>query len=64
MLLAHRRYFFILCAVFLVVWTALAISPNDRADWALENLLVVAFAGGLFALASVVADARSSGDFE
>jgi putative membrane protein len=49
MLLAHRRYFFILCAVFLVVWTALAISPNDRADWALENLLVVAFAGGLFA---------------
>lgn len=49
MLLAHRRYFFILCAVFLVIWTALAISPNDRADWALENLLVVVFVAALFA---------------
>lgn len=49
LLLAHRRYFFILSAVFLVIWTALAISPNDRADWALENLLVVVFVAALFA---------------
>jgi putative membrane protein len=49
MLLAHRRYFFILCAVFLAIWIALAIRPNDRADWALENLLVVIFAAALFA---------------
>ena len=26
-------------AVFLLVWTALAIAPRDRADWVLENLL-------------------------
>jgi putative membrane protein len=49
MLLAHRRYFFGLCAVFLAIWAALAISPNDRADWALENLLVVVFVAVLFA---------------
>jgi putative membrane protein len=43
MLLAHRRYFLGLSVVFLVIWGALAISPNDRADWALENLLVVSY---------------------
>ena len=49
LLLAHRRYFFILSSVFLLIWTALAINPNDRADWALENLLVVVFVAALFA---------------
>lgn len=49
MLVAHRRYFFILCAVFLVIWIALAIEPNYRADWALENLLVVVFVAALVA---------------
>lgn len=39
----HRRYFLALCLVYLAIWTALAIAPNDRADWALENLLVVLF---------------------
>lgn len=49
MLLAHRRYFLGLSVFFLVIWGALAISPNDRADWALENLLVVIFGIALFA---------------
>lgn len=49
MLLAHRRYFLALCGAFLVIWVALAVAPNDRADWALENLLVVLFVAALFA---------------
>ena len=39
-MIAHRRYFLILSAVYVVVWLALAIDPHDRADWALENVLV------------------------
>ena len=31
-----------------VLWGALAISPVDRADWALENLLVLVFAAFLY----------------
>jgi putative membrane protein len=30
-------------AVYLVVWVAAAISPHDRGDWLLENLVVFAF---------------------
>jgi putative membrane protein len=48
MLPAHRRYFRALCAVYLVIWAALAISPWDRAGWALENLLVIVFGAALF----------------
>lgn len=32
-----------------IVWVALAISPVDRADWVLENLLVLVAAGALLA---------------
>ena len=39
----HRRYVLILAAIFAVVFAALAISPHDRADWALENALVLVF---------------------
>src|SRR5512138_984018 len=38
----HRRYLAILGGIFTVVWILLAISPVDRKDWALENLLAVA----------------------
>ncbi len=37
----HRRYALILGALFVLVWVLLAIHPNDRQDWALENLLAV-----------------------
>jgi putative membrane protein len=43
----HRRYLWILMACFAVVWLALAIAPWYRGDWLLENILVVAFIGGL-----------------
>jgi putative membrane protein len=39
----------ILLVFYLALWAALAISPLDRADWLLENLLVFVFAGGLAA---------------
>ncbi len=40
----HSRYLLILSLVFAAWWVILAIEPHDRADWALENVLVVAFA--------------------
>ena len=39
----HRKYFLILSAIFWIEFLVLAISPHDRADWALENALVLAF---------------------
>lgn len=40
---SHRRYLLILGIVFGIEFTLLAISPHDRADWALENALVAVF---------------------
>jgi len=37
----RRVYFSTLIAGFVVLWIALAISPNDRADWVLENALLL-----------------------
>jgi putative membrane protein len=45
----HRRYLFILTVVFSVLWLLLAIDPVDRKDWALENVLVLAFGIGMAA---------------
>lgn len=39
---SHRRYLLVLIALFALLWTALAIRPFDRKDWALENVLVAA----------------------
>lgn len=39
----HRKFLLILATIFLIEFIFLAISPYDRADWALENVLVVAF---------------------
>ena len=43
----HRRTLLVLTAIFAVLWIMLAINPHDRADWALENALVVAFGIGM-----------------
>lgn len=40
---SHQRYQMLLAAAFLAVFAALAIDPYDRADWALENALVIVF---------------------
>ena len=40
---SHNRYLLVLSVIFAVEWALLAISPYDRADWALENVIVVAF---------------------
>ena len=38
----RRIFFSTLIAGFLVLWLVLAISPNDRSDWLLENALLLA----------------------
>jgi putative membrane protein len=39
---SHGRYALALLLVFAVIWVALGWDPSYRADWALENVLVVA----------------------
>jgi putative membrane protein len=46
---AYKRYLGILLLLYTVLWIALAIDPHDRADWALENALVLAFGLGMWA---------------
>jgi len=41
--ISHRRYLSVLAVLYLMVWIALAIDPINRADWALENALPLAF---------------------
>lgn len=41
--LEHQRFLKYLAFLFLVEFSFLAIAPHDRADWALENILVVLF---------------------
>ena len=38
--MSQHRLLIIYCTLFTLLWTALAIAPFDRADWALENVLV------------------------
>jgi putative membrane protein len=40
----HRKYLAILGAILAVEFVLLAIEPHDRADWLLENVLVLLFA--------------------
>jgi putative membrane protein len=42
--MSHHRYLLVLAVLFGLLWTALAIAPWHRADWALENALVAVFA--------------------
>ena len=39
---SHNRYVLVLTVIFAIEWVLLAISPHDRADWALENVIVIA----------------------
>ncbi|MFA5938273.1 MAG: DUF2238 domain-containing protein [Sinimarinibacterium sp.] len=45
----YRLYVFVLLGAYAVFWLWLAIAPVYRKDWALENVLVVAFGLGLWA---------------
>ena len=42
--MTHQRYFLTLSLIFFIFFLLLAISPHDRADWGLENTLVLVFA--------------------
>ncbi|MGD9511404.1 MAG: DUF2238 domain-containing protein [Geminicoccaceae bacterium] len=46
---AWHRYCRVTLGLFGLFWLALAISPSDRADWALENVLVLVFVPALIA---------------
>jgi len=41
--MTHKKYFLILSIIFCIEFLMLSVSPHDRADWALENALVVVF---------------------
>jgi putative membrane protein len=41
--MSHKKYFLILSLIFFIEFLILAVSPYDRADWALENALVLVF---------------------
>ncbi len=45
----HRRFLFLLTVLLGIEFVVLAIAPNDRKDWLLENVLVVLFVGAMFA---------------
>jgi putative membrane protein len=46
---ARRRYLAVLAVLFAAEWVALGVAPRYRADWALENALVVVLVGALAA---------------
>jgi putative membrane protein len=43
--MSRKTYLWVLGAVYLVWWVLMAINPNDRSDWLLENVLVFLAAG-------------------
>jgi putative membrane protein len=48
--LADSRAVQLAAGAYLILWAALAIHPFSRADWLLENLLVLALVGGLWGI--------------
>jgi putative membrane protein len=45
----HRRFLFLLTVLLGFAFVVLAIVPNDRKDWLLENVLVALCVGAMFA---------------
>ncbi len=43
MKISHNKYLAVLSLIFSIEFLLLAISPHDRADWALENVLALIF---------------------
>ena len=52
--MTRKAYITTLALVFGSLWAVLAISPHDRSDWALENLLLLAGVGVLVATRRVL----------
>jgi putative membrane protein len=44
-MMARKNYLWILTIVYGIWWVLMAISPHDRSDWVLENLLVILAVG-------------------
>ena len=47
--MSHRRFLLLLGCLLGIEFVLLAIAPNDRKDWLLENVLVVLFVAAMFA---------------
>ena len=47
--MSHRRFLFLLSVLLGIEFVVLAIAPNDRKDWLLENVVLVLFVGAMFA---------------
>ena len=52
--MTRKGYITTLAVAFGALWTVLAIAPYDRADWALENVLIVVAVGVLVATRRVL----------
>jgi putative membrane protein len=52
--MTRKVYFTVFISLIVVLWAALAISPNDRSDWLLENVLLFAGAAVLIATRRVL----------
>jgi putative membrane protein len=52
--MTRKVYFTVFIVSIVVLWAALAISPNDRSDWLLENVLLIAGAVVLIATRRVL----------
>jgi putative membrane protein len=52
--MTRKLYFTVFISGIVVLWAALAIAPNDRADWLLENVLLIAGAAVLIATRRVL----------
>lgn len=39
--MSHKNYALLLLGLFLILWISMAITPLDRHDWLLENILVI-----------------------
>jgi putative membrane protein len=52
--MTRKVYFTVFISAIVVLWAALAISPNDRSDWLLENVLLFLGAAVLIATRRVL----------
>ena len=52
--MSRNQYLLLLLAMFWVLWTALAINPFSRADWLLENVLLLLGVAAIAAMYRVV----------
>lgn len=56
----NKSYLIVLGVIFFIEFSVLAIAPHDRADWFLENILILAFVVALIVSAKTLPLSRTS----